>query len=144
MKIALCASLSFYEHVTRLEDELLALGHQPLIPEMAKTMKAAGNFSKDPLRNAANEFSDYSQKTKAMREHFDEIKQAEAILVVNDEKHGQANYIGPNVLMEMAVAFSLSIPIYLLNDMPAESIFLDEISGLEPVTLGGNIKKMHG
>lgn len=139
MKIALCASFSFYEHVARLEGDLLALGHEPLMPETAKAMKAAGDFTKDPLRGPAGEFSDYGQKTKAIREHFGEIEQADAILVVNDEKHGQANYIGPNVLMEMAVAFALHKPIYILNDIPKESPLLDEIHGLEPIPLRGNM-----
>jgi nucleoside 2-deoxyribosyltransferase len=138
MTIAICASFSFYEHVAQLEDELLKLGHQPLIPESAKAMKAANNFAVDPFIQPAGGM-DNSQKTKAMCEHFAEIERADAILVVNDEKHSQPNYIGPNVLMEMAVAFALHKPIYLLNDIPAKSPFLDEIHGLEPTALRGDL-----
>ncbi|MEJ0073653.1 MAG: hypothetical protein WDN27_06330 [Candidatus Saccharibacteria bacterium] len=138
MKITVCSSFSFYEHVAQLADQLTALGHEALIPETAKAMKAAGNFTRDPLRNKDGT-ADIGQKTKAIREHFDEIERADAILVVNDEKSGRPNYIGPNVLMEMAVAFALRKPIYLLNDIPAESPLLDEIKGLQPIALHGDL-----
>ena len=140
MIIAICASFSFYEHVAQIDDELLSLGHIPRSPKLVKRMKEAGDFSKDPLRNAAGEFSNYSQKGAVMREHFDEIAAADAILVVNDEKHGQANYIGPNVLMEMAVAFARRKPIYLLNAVPGQSPFIEEIRGMAPAALNGNLR----
>jgi hypothetical protein len=139
MTIAICASFSFYEHVAQIHDELLALGHIPHSPRIVEQMKQAGNFSKDPLRNTAGEFSDYSQKGTVMREHFDTILQADAILVVNDAKHGQANYIGPNVLTEMAVAFAHHKPIYVFNDVPAKSPFIEEIRGLATIPLKGNL-----
>ncbi|HSX30811.1 MAG TPA: nucleoside 2-deoxyribosyltransferase [Candidatus Saccharimonadales bacterium] len=139
MKIVICASFSFYEHVAELADDLLDLGFEPIIPRTARSMKATGDFSKDPLRTATGEFSDYSQKARVMHEHFDEIKVADAILVVNDEKHGQANYIGPNVLMEMGLAFALGKPIYLLNKVPEQSPWLEEIRGLQPEVLRGNL-----
>jgi nucleoside 2-deoxyribosyltransferase len=142
MKIAVCASFSFYEHVAQISDELAILGHTPVIPATAKRMKAAGDFSKDPLRNSSGEFNDYDQKTRVMQEHFDEIKQADAVLVVNDEKHSQANYIGPNVLMEMALGFALGKPIYLLNDIPTESPFYEELRGLQPKVLGGKLQNL--
>lgn len=63
---------------------------------------------------------------------------------MNYEKHGKANYIGPNVLMEMAVAFYLNKPIYVLNDTPQDSPLIDEILGLEPIFLNGDISIIKG
>lgn len=140
MIIAISASFSFYEHVAQLADELTVLGYTPRIPKAVQQMKKTGDFTKDPLRNTTGEFSDYSEKSKVMREYFDEIMHADAILVVNDEKHGQANYIGPNVLMEMALAFALHKPIYLLNVIPTESPFIEEIRGLAPIELRGDVR----
>lgn len=139
MRIAVCASFAFYEHVAAIEDQLIKLGHTPRIPETAKGMKARGTFDTDPLRDADGNLSDYEKKTTAIREHFAEIFEADAILVANDEKHGQQNYIGANVLMEMAVAFSQQKAIFLLHDIPDSSPFLDEIIGLNPVALKGNL-----
>lgn len=136
--VAVCASFSFYAHVAQLEDDLAALGHHVLLPASAKAMKANGTFTQDPLK-PTGAHADIAQKTRAMRQHFAEITHADAILVVNDEKHGEPNYIGPNVLMEMAVAFALDKPIYLLNDLPTDSSFIDEIRGLEPICLHGDL-----
>lgn len=70
------------------------------------------------------------------------MAEADAILVLNYEKHGVQNYIGGNVLMEMALAFYLKKPIYILNEIPEQSNFLEEIIGLNPIVLRGDLKKL--
>lgn len=72
-----------------------------------------------------------------MRGHFDEVARGDAVLVLNYEKHGVQNYIGGNVLMEMALAFYLKKPIFIINEVPKESAFLEEIIGLGPIVLHG-------
>jgi len=42
----------------------------------------------------------------------------------------------------MAIAFYLNKPIYILNDQPDDSPLIDEILGLEPIFLRGNIQKL--
>jgi len=64
------------------------------------------------------------------------------VLVANYEKHGKPNYIGPNVLLEMAVGFYLNKPIFILNDIPDSSPLIDEILGFEPLRLKGDVKKL--
>ena len=73
-----------------------------------------------------------------MRGHFEEVEKADAILVLNYEKHGIQNYIGGNVLMEMAIAFWLKKPIFIMNELPENSAFEEEIKGMEPILLHGN------
>jgi hypothetical protein len=53
--------------------------------------------------------------------------------------HGKAYYLSPNVLMEMAIAFHLKKPIYILNGQPEDSPLIDEILGLEPIFLNGDL-----
>lgn len=79
-----------------------------------------------------------------MRGHFAEVEKGDAILVLNYEKHGISNYIGGNVLMEMAVAFNLNKPIFILNSTPTESSLLEEIIGLEPIILNGKLDALPG
>ena len=74
-----------------------------------------------------------------MRAHFSEVNKADAILVLNYEKHGRRNYIGPNVLIEMALAFDQHKPIYVLNDLPEDSPFEEELKGMQPIILHGDI-----
>jgi hypothetical protein len=71
-----------------------------------------------------------------------EIAKADSVLVLNYQKHGVDNYIGGNVLIEMAIAFYLGKPIYILNDIPQESPFVEEIIGLNPVVLHGSLESI--
>jgi hypothetical protein len=64
------------------------------------------------------------------------------VLILNYEKHGQANYIGGNVLMEMALAFYQKKPIFILNEAPEDSTFLEEILGVLPVFLHGKLENL--
>jgi hypothetical protein len=77
-----------------------------------------------------------------MRKHFDEVANGNAILVINNEKHGKANYIGGNVLMEMSLAFYQKKPIFVLNGLPHESTFEEELKGMMPVLLNGDLSKI--
>jgi hypothetical protein len=61
---------------------------------------------------------------------------------VNDAKHGVAGYIGPNVLMEMALAFYQRKPIYILNGLPDDSPFEEELKGMMPVILKGDLAQI--
>ena len=71
--------------------------------------------------------------------HFKEVEKGDSVLIVNEEKHGVRNYIGPNVLMEMAIAFYLGKPIYILNDLPENSPFEEELKGFMPTILRGDL-----
>lgn len=57
-------------------------------------------------------------------------------------KYGSNNYIGGNVLMEMAIASYLKKHIFILNDIPSESSYVEEIIGLGPIVLRGDLKKL--
>lgn len=110
-----------------------------LIPATAEKMKQSGDYDVSHYKTWFGDVNDYHKKTALMSGHFAEIEKGSAILVLNFEKHGKANYIGGNVLMEMAIAFYLNKPIFILNEIPEESAYLEEIIGLNPVVLHGNV-----
>ncbi len=138
-KIAICSSASFYKQAVELEEKLQALGYEVVLPSSARHMKKSGDFGLKYQTWRTNA-EDYTKKAELMRTHFDEIDSGDAILVLNDEKHGQANYIGGNVLMEMALAFYQNKPIFVLNDAPSDSPFLEEILGMLPTFLHGKLE----
>ena len=74
--------------------------------------------------------------------HFKEIKKSDAILVLNYDKKGIKNYVGGNVLIEMAFAYILDKKIFMLNPVP-EMSYADEIFAMKPVVLNGNLKKIN-
>ncbi|HRF28664.1 MAG TPA: hypothetical protein PL051_03440 [Candidatus Saccharibacteria bacterium] len=138
MKLVLCSSVAFYEHVCKIADELQATGNYSIvIPKSARAMREAKDFTVN--KTWFGNPDDYDKKADYMRTHFDEISAGDAILVVNDEKHGKANYIGANVLLEMSLAWYQHKPIYLLNALPSDSPFEEEIKGMMPVVLHGNL-----
>lgn len=140
--ITICSSANFYKEVVQLKKDIEALGFTVLIPKMAHEMERTGDFDVSHYKTWYGDANDYHKKTALMRGHFDEVAKADAILVVNNTKHGVDNYIGGNVLMEMAIAFHLKQKIFLLNDIPEESAFLEEIIGLGSIPLHGDLKQL--
>lgn len=137
-KIAICSSAKFYTEIIALSYKIADLGIEAVLPNTAEKMKQEGRENDEATTDWATSSLGYHGKSEFIRAHFDEITGCDAILVANYDKHGQANYIGPNVLMEMAVAFYLHKPVYILNDIPEQSLLLDEILGLEPAFLKGD------
>ena len=140
--ITICSSAAFYKHVTDLRDQLETMGFQVLIPEMADQMKTNNDYEVTHYKSWLIGSGEYDKKAKFMRGHFDKVAEGDAILVVNDQKHGIDNYIGGNVLMEMSLAFYLRKSIFILNDFPAESAYDEELRGFLPTLLGGDITKL--
>ena len=141
--IAVCSSASFYDEVIKMSYEIEALGLNPVLPKTAERMKQNKNQNIEAVTDWSKSDIGYHGKALLIREHFDEIAASGAILVANYEKHGKPNYIGPNVLMEMAVAFHENKPIFVLNECPVDSPLKDEILGLEPVFMAGNLAVLH-
>ena len=80
-------------------------------------------------------------KTEASRAHFDRIVSNEAdVLIVNEEKNGIKNYIGPNSLCEVAFSFYYNKKIFLLNDIYEP--YRDELEGWGVIPLNGNLGKI--
>jgi hypothetical protein len=138
--ITLCSSANFYRKVVDVQEQL---GFTVIIPSTATRMKESGDFDVSHYKTWFADANDYDKKAALMRGHFDEVTKADAILVLNEEKHGTPNYIGGNVLMEMALAFHLRKPIFIFNDIPEASPFIEEIRGMQPLLLKGDLSKFH-
>jgi nucleoside 2-deoxyribosyltransferase len=144
MKITICNSVHFWEKAKQAQESLKRLGHEALthpmeveldgrmIPviEYYKARKAMWNESIEDL------------KEWAMREHFSKIKASDAILVLNVDKDGKKNYIGGNTLLEMGLAFALEKKIFMLNPVPEELSYAEEIKGMKPLIIGDDFSRI--
>lgn len=137
--ITICSSANFYQQAGDIQDQLAKHNLEVVIPAAAIKMKEAGDFDVSHYKTWFADANDYPKKAALMRAHFDRIAEGDAILVLNFEKHGVTNYIGGNVLMEMSLAFYLKKPIFILNDAPEHSAYLEEIYGMQPIFLHGDI-----
>jgi hypothetical protein len=146
MKICLCGSIAFYDQLVVMKEKLEKLGHEVELPplkikdEKGRPLSVTDYYD---LRKA--ETNDQSwiwqRKRDTIRMHFDKINWSDAILVLNYDKKGIANYIGGNVLMEMGVAFYLNKLIYLLRPLP-EISYREEILGMFPIVINGDLNKI--
>ena len=75
----------------------------------------------------------------AIREFWRLMQGADAVLVINLDKHGIQNYIGGNTLMEIGFAHVLDQKIFLLNPIPEIPYYKTEIEAVKPVVVNGDL-----
>lgn len=150
MKITVCGSIAFYQEMEELKISLEANGHEVYIPLLSNEAPAEmgggnkiyfGQYIEDnggidafPIGHQI-----WDLKEKAIRDHYNKIDWCDAIIVSNHEKRGIAGYIGGNTLIEIGVAFYLNKKIYILNPISSELSYRQEIYGMKPVMLAGDI-----
>lgn len=150
MKITICGSIGFYPEMEAARDQLLACGHEVKIPELALEVPAQygggrkvyfGQFIEQnggvDAFPAGHEI--WSLKEGAIRDHYAKIDWCDGVLVVNPEKRGVAGYVGGNTLIEIGVAFYGGKRIFILNDVSPTLTYKQEILGMKPLVLHGNL-----
>ncbi len=150
MRITICGSIAFYKEMQAAKNQLIQLGNEVEMPELEFdiTKDLGGGkviYFDDYVREngGMESFSDdhiiWSIKGRAMKSHFDKIDWADAILVINHEKEEISGYIGGNTLIEMGTAFYLKKRIYILNLVSSELSYKQEVLGMGPIFLGGDL-----
>jgi hypothetical protein len=138
MKVYVLGSNSFVREMVDYKNQLCDLGYDGWIHQdyedhvNGKTMA----FIEGAL---PGESADFKRAHDYIRQHYNHILQSDAILIVNLEKKGIKNYIGGNCLMEMGMAYVNKKKIFLLNDIPSEVPYIDEIKAMDPICLKGNL-----
>jgi hypothetical protein len=67
------------------------------------------------------------QKAEFIQTNFKKIAKSDSILVINNTKNGVNGYIGPNVLMEIGLAFYLKKNIYIWNAIEENAPYKEEL-----------------
>ena len=120
--IILCGSMKFKDKFYEIKDILENNGFNVLLPE--ECLKGIN-------------------KREASLAHFNRIISNEGyILIINEEKNGIKNYIGPNSLCEIAFSFYHNKRIYLLNDIYEP--YKDELEAWGVIPLNGNLLIIRG
>lgn len=123
MKITLCSSAKFFETLWNIKKSLEERGYEVLLP----SMKDFHHLGEDSLAKI---------QCDLINEHFQKIDQSHAVYVANYDKNGIAGYIGGNSFLEMGLAFYRKIPIFLLNDIPQQVSYREELIALKPLVVG--------
>lgn len=118
--IILCGSMKVKNKIFEVKEILESYGFKVLLPE-------------ECIKNI--------NKKDASRAHFNRIVSNDAyVLIVNEDKDGIRNYIGPNSLCEIAFAFYYNKKIFLLNDIYEP--YKDELTAWGVISLNGDLEKM--
>lgn len=140
--ITICSSASFYEKALAVEDELKRMGFLVKVPLTANKMRKSKNFSFEVVKPWLKDPKAYARKTFLTRHHFNKVVEGDSILVLNYEKNGVKGYIGGAVLAEMALALHFKKPIYVLNPLPEKVTYLEELWGMQPIILNGDLSRI--
>lgn len=129
MKIVICGSSTFRNKMIEYRDKLAALGHEGIVhPHYAAAVR--GENQEMLKRIADGEHHLVKKEQGYIKWYYDAIVGSEAILVLNFDKREVKNYIGGNTLMEIGFAHVNDKKIFLLNPVPEEVSYVDEIKAM--------------
>ncbi len=141
MKITICGSIKFAKDLVAIYRKLEENGHQPMMHEQ---MFGLADGTAVQLADVADgvENSEIKRKYDYIKFWHELIKNSDAILVCNLDKNGIKNYIGGNTLMEIGFAHVNDKKVFLLNPIPEEVSYTDEIKAMTDVVLNGDLSKL--
>jgi len=140
MKITLCGSVKFAKEIVEIYHKLKELGHEPLMHELMFSI--ADGSAKDILEAVSRDHGEVKRKYNFIKWWHNCIKSGDAILVCNFDKNRIKNYIGGNTLIEISFAHVNNKKVFLLNPIPSEVSYVDEIKAMVDVVLNGDLSKI--
>ncbi|MBI2285242.1 hypothetical protein HYU82_00235 [Candidatus Saccharibacteria bacterium] len=140
--IVICCSAAFYKRANEIAEELEKLGHLAVVPSTAIRMKNENNYSVPRVKIWYRQPKHFDRKRSLAGEHFEKVAKGDAILIINDDKPGKPNYIGPNTTMEWGLAYYLNKPVFILNGVSKDHHYHEEVYGMSTVVLDGDLSKI--
>ena len=133
MKIGILGSMQYTEKMLEIRDQLKELGHDAFVTDLHKPFIGKSDEEKERIK------IDQKNNKDAIREMWRLMQDAEAVLVLNLDKHGIKNYIGGNTFLEMGFAHVLNQKIFLYNPIPDMPYYKTEIEAMKPVVINGDL-----
>lgn len=104
--------------------------------------RIADGTAKDLIEGITLDHSQVKREHNFIKWWHDCIVGSDAILVCNYDKKGISNYIGGNVLMEIGFAHVNDKHVFLLNPIPVEVPYLDEIKAMVSEVIDNDLKRI--
>lgn len=128
--------MQYTEKMLEARDELIKLGHNAFVTNLATPFIGKSDEEKEVIKIYQKNNND------AIREFWRLMQGADAVLVMNFDKHGVKNYIGGNTLMEIGFAHVLNQKIFLYNPIPDIPYYKSEIEAVKPMIINGDLSKI--
>ncbi len=122
--------MQFGKEMLDLKKSLIEIGHAVVLPKEIESYASGERKIEGKWEKLEGD---------VFKGYWNEIKNSDAVLIVNITKNTIENYIGGNSLIEMAYAHILDKKIYLLNPVPDMS-YKEEIEAMNPIVLKDNLR----
>lgn len=133
MKIGIVGSMQYTEKMMELREKLNAIGHDAFLTDLHDAFIGKTDEEKEVIKIKQKNEND------AIREFWNQMQGADAVLVLNIDKHGIKNYIGGNTFLEIGFAHVLNQKIFLYNPIPEISYYKTEIEAMKPIIINGDL-----
>jgi hypothetical protein len=136
MRIGIIGSMQYTEKMLEVRDSLIQLGHEAFVTKLHEAFIGKSDEEKERIKIHQKNNMD------AIREFWNAMQGADAVLVLNLDKNGIRNYIGGNTLMEIGFAHVLKQKIFLYNPIPDIPYYKTEIEAVKPVIINGDLSRI--
>ena len=136
MRIGIVSSMHHTEKMLEIQEKLRAIGHDAFMSRLSDALVGKNDDEKERIKLYQKNNQD------AIRDFWRQMQGADAILVLNIDRHGIPNYIGGNTLMEIGFAHVLNQKIFLYNPVPDIPFYRTEIEAVKPVVINGDLTKI--
>jgi hypothetical protein len=140
MKITICGSSKFRHEMVEYMQKLQNLGHEVVVHE--HYIRSVEGTMPELMERVSREHAALKKEQNYIKWYHNAIKNSDAILVLNFDKNGIKNYVGGNTLMEIAFAHVNDKKVFLINPVPKEVSYTDEIEAMYDVVLDGDLEKI--
>lgn len=128
MKVLIHASLDFAKEIIDVKnffDEHLNIS--VILPELTRYQD---------IRDVDGDDVTFTKiKNRLSIENMKNVEKCDGLLILNYTHRGIENYVGGNSFLEMCIAFYLNKPIFLLNDIPENMHYTEEIKSFYPIVI---------
>lgn len=140
MRITICGSVKFADKLVEVYRKLEKLGHQPMMHE--EMFGIADGSAQELIDGIEMDHSEIKRKNDFIRWWYNCIVSGDAVLICNFDKNGIKNYIGGNTLMEIGFAHVNDKKVFLLNPIPKDVSYADEIKAMVDMVINGDLNKI--
>lgn len=138
MKIFIVCSKFNYKYIKEIKKALELMNYEVILPNYYETPYIEEEIKGDKIKH--QKFCEESFSISR-----EKVKNCDATLVLNFDKIKDGkiyeNYIGGATLLEMYDTYLERKPIFLYNEIP-NNMLEDEIEGMSPIVINGNLFKI--
>ena len=128
--------MQFTERMLEVCQTLTGMGHYAFITDLHHEFIGKSDQEKETIKLRQK------QQFDPIKEFWQKMQSADAVLVLNYDKNGIKNYIGGNTFLEIGFAHVLNQKIFLLNPIPDLRLYATEIESVRPVIINGDLSKI--